>query len=290
MRYGDSGEEVVQIQEALLARGYALPKYGADGHLGDETWNALRTFARDQRLRWTPPVPAEVIVALEAVPPVAHVVDLTSQQTNPPAAKEKFKLDSKGKVVVRDPKTITGIVLHQTACWFGVSTQQVAAAGGDRELALHLRALNIATHLTAFDGRGANLDCGHAIYASPLPWYAYHANGANSVSLGVECEGVYPGLVSQGGETPSPRLVEASRAAVKFALEEGSRLGMPIEFIWAHWQSSATRRADPGEALWRAVVLDYAIPVLGLRTETARVWGDGRPIPVEWDPNGVGPY
>lgn len=292
MKYGDKGSAVAEVQRALLAVGYPLPRYGADGHLGDETWNALAAFARDERLPWTPEVSDAVLAALTAPPAPSPnlLVDLTSQQPNPPVAKEKFKLDAKGRVVVRDPATITGIVLHQTACWFGVSSAQVSAAGGDRELALHRRALNVATHLTAFDGRDANLECGHAIYASPLVWYAYHANKANAVSLGVECEGVYPGLLSQGGETPSARLVEASRAAVRFALEEGRRQGMPIEFLWAHRQSSATRRADPGEALWRAVALDYAVPVLGLRTEPARVWGDGRPIPVAWDPNGVGPY
>ena len=66
---------------------------------------------------------------------------------------------------------------------------------------------------------------------------------------------------------------------------------MPIEFIWAHRQSSASRRSDPGQSLWQEVVLAYAVPVLGLKTQPARIWGDGRPIPVEWQPDGgVGPY
>lgn len=288
MRYGDFGDSVKQIQLSLIANGYPLPKYGADGHLGDETWNALRSYARDHKLPWTPEVPPETVYAL--TPPPVQIVDLTNLQTNPPSASSKFKLGSDGKVVVRDPRTVNGIVLHQTYCWYGVSSSQIAAAGGDKHLALHKRSLGVACHLIAFDGKGADLSCGHAVWPNPLEWYVYHANSANSVSIGIETEGVYPGLVSQGGTMPSSRVIQAARDAVKFAVEKGRAAGMPIEYIWAHRQSSADRRADPGESLWRAVVLEYAVPVLGLRTETARTWGDGMPIPVQWDPNGVGNY
>ena len=288
MRYGDSGNAVKQIQLSLIASGYSLPKYGADGHLGDETWNALRAYARDHKLPWTPDVPPEAVDALTPHP--VDVVDLTGVQTNPPSSPSKFKLDSKGRVVVRDPRTVNGIVLHQTGCWYSVSNSQVSAAGGDRHYALHKRSLNVACHLIAFDGKSAKVDCGHAVWPNPLEWYVYQANGVNSVSLGIECEGLYPGLVSQGGAMPSDRVIQAAREAVRFAVEKGRGAGMPIEYIWAHRQSSANRRSDPGESLWRSVVLEYAVPALGLRTETARTWGDGLPIPVQWDPNGVGNY
>lgn len=287
-RYGDTGEPIKQLQRNLLANGYALPQYGADGFLGDETWNALRAFSKDRGLGWTPEVPPAVMSAL-ALPPV-QVVDLTALQSNPPHASSKFKLDSTGKVVTRDPRTITGIVLHQTACWYGVSSSQIAASGGDKHAALHARSLEVACHLIAFDGKSAGLDCGHTVQPNPLDWYVYHANTANNLAIGVECEGVYPGLVVQGGVAPSARLVQAARDAVRAAVEQGRAAGMPIEFIWAHRQSSLSRRADPGESLWRSVVLEYAVPVLGLRTETARTWGDGLPIPVQWDPFGVGSY
>jgi len=289
MNYGDKGEQVKQVQQTLIASGYPLPKYGADGQLGDETWNALRSYAKDNKLTWTPLVPQGVIDAL-TVQEHVDVYNLTSMQTNPPAASEKFKIGSNGKVVVRDPSTVRGIMLHQTACWFGVSQAQIDAAGGDKHLALHKRSLNVACHLIAFDGRGAQIDCGHAVWPNPLEWYVYQANTANSISCGVECEGEYPGVVSPGCTMPSDRLIQASRDAVRFLVEQGRSQGMPLEFIWAHRQSSATRRGDPGEALWKEVVLAYAVPVLGLRTEPARVWGDGRPIPLAWDPNGVGPY
>jgi hypothetical protein len=65
---------------------------------------------------------------------------------------------------------------------------------------------------------------------------------------------------------------------------------MPIEYIHAHRQSSGTRRSDPGEELWQKVVLEFAVPVLGLKTEPSRVLKDGRPIPESWDLDGSGAY
>ena len=61
MRYGDRGQDVVEVQRALMARGYALPKYGADGVLGSETWDALQKYARDATLVWNPEVPPVVL-------------------------------------------------------------------------------------------------------------------------------------------------------------------------------------------------------------------------------------
>jgi peptidoglycan hydrolase-like protein with peptidoglycan-binding domain len=44
---GDSGTAVRLIQESLLAQGYALPSFGADGDFGDETETAVRQFQID---------------------------------------------------------------------------------------------------------------------------------------------------------------------------------------------------------------------------------------------------
>lgn len=44
---GDSGQAVGDVQERLLALGYALPKYGADGKYGAETEKAVRDAQRD---------------------------------------------------------------------------------------------------------------------------------------------------------------------------------------------------------------------------------------------------
>ena len=287
MKYGERGAQVRELQQRLIAAGYPLPRYGADGVLGTETWDALQRYAGDSSLLWAPEVPPAVVEALMIEP--VKVVDLTSKQTNPPADQSKWKV-SGGKVVVRDAASVSGIMLHQTGVWYGVSSAQVAAAGGDRHAALHARGLNIACHAVAFDGKDAGLECGHGVATAPLRWYCYQANTANAESVGLEVEGVYPGLVTPGCVMPSERVINAARDAVRYMVEQGRREGMPLRYIWAHRQSSATRRSDPGEALWKRVALEYAVAVLGLETQPSRTWGDGRPIPVEWQPGGVGPY
>ena len=287
MRYGERGAQVRELQQRLITAGYPLPRYGADGVLGTETWDALQRYAGDSSLLWAPEVPPAVVEALMVEP--VKVVDLTGKQTNPPADQSKWKVQN-GKVVVRDPRTVSGLMLHQTGVWYGVSSAQVAAAGGDRHAALHNRGLNIACHAVAFDGKDAGLECGHGVATAPLNWYCYQANTANSESLGLEVEGSYPGLVTPGCVMPSERVVNAARDAVRYMVEQGRREGMPLRYVWAHRQSSAMRRSDPGEALWKRVALEYAVAVLGLETQPSRTWGDGRPIPIEWQPGGVGPF
>lgn len=47
---GDKGSEVVALQKNLIALGYNLGKYGADGSFGNDTELALRKFQSDYRL------------------------------------------------------------------------------------------------------------------------------------------------------------------------------------------------------------------------------------------------
>jgi hypothetical protein len=222
------------------------------------------------------------------VTPVRHL-DLRQSAPNPPPPKTRAGKTSsiaklaRGRVVERPLADVRGVTIHQTACVFGPAS--------DREKA-YRRAHRIATHVTAFSD-------GTFVSAFPLTWYMHHGNGTNASSLGLECEGRYPGLAddpttpqredvaSTWGGPPTPldeRAVATFREALRWLVEAGRAEGMPIEFVWAHRQSSAMRRSDPGEGIWRRVVLDYAVPVLGLKTEPARIWGDGAPIPRQWDP------
>lgn len=47
---GDEGEQVKTLQHLLIAKGYNLKKYGADGDFGGETDAAVRAFQRDNHL------------------------------------------------------------------------------------------------------------------------------------------------------------------------------------------------------------------------------------------------
>ena len=50
LQRGDRGEYVRALQILLIGRGYALPKYGADGDFGEETEIALQKFQVDHGL------------------------------------------------------------------------------------------------------------------------------------------------------------------------------------------------------------------------------------------------
>ena len=302
MRYGDRGAEVRALQQRLLDRGYALPRFGADGVLGDETWFALQEFARDEQLLWNPEVPIHVRAAVlgpadpgpeptppgETPNPAIERIDLRPLQTDP-APKTKVVL---GRTVMRAPHSITGIVIHQTAVEFGISREDLRLAGGDPDLAQQRRALRVACHALAFRE-------GWVVMGNDLRSYVWHANLLNSHTLGLEIEGNYAGIErdpstawrgARPSGPPDDLVVDTAREALRWLVDEGRRMGMPIEWVYAHRQSSLLRRNDPGETLWRRVVLDWGVPRLGLRTAPNLVVGDGRPIPEDWDPAGVGTY
>ena len=50
LKKGNKGEYVKTLQKKLIAQGYSLPRYGADGDFGSETESALKAFQRDHGL------------------------------------------------------------------------------------------------------------------------------------------------------------------------------------------------------------------------------------------------
>lgn len=50
IKRGAKGANVVKAQKALIAKGYKLPKYGADGDFGSETESAVRRFQKARKL------------------------------------------------------------------------------------------------------------------------------------------------------------------------------------------------------------------------------------------------
>lgn len=187
---------------------------------------------------------------------------------------------------MRDPSKITGIVLHQVGMMLPITARQIRRSGGDRALAKARRMARMPVH-------GAASVCGLAVLTRPLESYLYAANGFNATTLSVEFEGRYPGL--DDGSVPS-MLVCAGVELLREIVREGRALGMPLQWVYAHRQSSPSRRADPGEQLWRAmkpVAESFGLkarPGLRLKSTSKKAPGWGRPIPGKWDPCGVGPY
>jgi hypothetical protein len=190
-----------------------------------------------------------------------------------------------GRTVQRNPADVDAIVLHQAGVDF---------ADRATELETARRALGVACHAMAFEGFVA--------LPAPLRHYMHHADRLCSRALGLEVDGLYPGIKGRAikGKTATvltDAIVNAARVAAELLVELGRAEGMPIRYLYAHRQTDSWRRPDPGQELWEAVVLDYAVPVLGLETRPLETFAHpkgptrrGWPVPLAWDPAGKGPY
>lgn len=177
-------------------------------------------------------------------------------------------------------RSITGVCLHQTACWLGERPAR-------------------------WDTVGAHLGVtrnGKLIQMHPFTKVVYHGNGWNNGTVGIEVDGLYAGIegdprtVWDNPETPereegmvlTPESVIAARAAIRWINYEVVKHGGKLKVIVAHRQSSKMRPNDPGSAIWQQV----AMPLhkeLGL-TEGGYGFtlGEGQPIPKDW--NSDSPY
>lgn len=296
MKYGEKGPKVRKLQEQLISAGYELPLFGVDGHLGEETWDALKEFALDHKFVWAPTISDGLVDSLlkemkENPIDILERVQFFDVRNEPvPFNKaDRFRMRS-NRVVRRPAHTIDCIVIHQTGVEFSVSNGLMDKFGGNRRRALAYRSKNIPAPAVSFDG--------FYVKNYPLDFYCYHAGHLNRRSLGLEIDGLYAGVRNDPktvwkGLAPTfftEERRDAARAALKYLVEEGRAKGMPIHKIYAHRQSSGTRRADPGQEIWEEVVENYAVPVLGLKTENEFTINTGRPIPKEWSSTGVDDY
>lgn len=208
-------------------------------------------------------------------------LDLSAEQPNPPKPwpnpkRPAFRLDARGLAVVRKPKDVCGIGIHQTAVVFGPKN--------DRPRAWR-RALGVHAHYTCFqDGM---LVCGY-----PPLWRVNHGHGLNGHTVGLELDGHFagePGIRGLLLPKLTPLQAEFYRAALRRVVIACRAAGMPIEYVWAHRQSSLTRRGDPGYEIWQQVVLPVCLE-LGLKTENWKVFVEGRKIPKSWDPASTEKY
>lgn len=182
----------------------------------------------------------------------------------------------------REWTNVRGLTLHQTACVLGERPTRWRTVGA---------------HIGVTRG-------GQIIWLHDFNRLVVHGNGFNAQTIGIECDGLYEGVagdpstlwddpstpVREVGQTPTPELIEAARAAVRWAVAVVAANGGTVSKLVAHRQSSATRRNDPGSALWQAVALPM-MTELGLSDGGPGFKiGAGRAIPREWDPTRTGKY
>jgi N-acetyl-anhydromuramyl-L-alanine amidase AmpD len=279
LKRGDTNPEVKKLQNALLSLGYPLPRWGADGNLGDETFSAYGMFAQDHSVTTTP----DIISDAE----LAFLYSLPSQFDNGFALGAFFDRRASASLAgqkhdggSRPWNRITGICLHQTAC-------------------------NLGENPPRWDTVGAHLGItrqGKVVWLHDFDRIIWHGNGWNAQTVGIEMDGLYAGVQGDAttvwddpetpfreqAQTPTPELIHATQGACRWIFDEVAKHGGKVTALVAHRQSSTSRRNDPGSALWQGVALPL-IRELGLSDGGPGFkLVDGYPIPEAWDPTRVG--
>lgn len=171
---------------------------------------------------------------------------------------------------------VTGICLHQTACVLGERVERWDTVG------CHVGITR----------------AGKVIWLHSFDRVVAHGNGWNAGTVGIEIDGLYAGVEGDvstvwndpstarretGMELPEVQ-AEAARQVIRWIARETAENGGAIKALVAHRQASASRRDDPGSAIWQRVALPLSAE-LGL-TDGGPGFklGDGMAIPHEWDP------
>lgn len=189
-------------------------------------------------------------------------------QAKAPFDPKKFALDRHGRIVVRDPKTIDAVVLHQTACSIG------PAADDKRR---KRRVLEWPYHAVAYSD-------GDTVLAHDVRLYTYHANALNKRSLGFAVEGEFPAFIGQELARHSAYTegqADGARRGLKRLVEDARAAGCPIKYVLAHRQSSPNRTGDPGQ-YWFRLLFRFARDELGLEPLASLTVGGGNTIPPAW--------
>ena len=261
----DTQTNILHLQRKLITLGFALPRFGADGELGDETRQALAEYARQRSLaNWAE---AGLIQAVCNEP--TPVEDETGKH---PGLQWRPRS-------VRPWTQITGITLHQTAVLLG-------------EEARRWHTLNAHMGITR---------AGRALLVCPLERVVWHANGLNATDVGIEIDGYFEGVEglrntlwnppsdpARRALTPTQEQIDAVRRAIGWICGIVQARGGKVQFIHAHRQSSRDRQSDPGSFLWREAGL-WAQREFGL-TDGGRDFavGTGLKIPEAWDRSRTG--
>lgn len=205
-----------------------------------------------------------------------RLLDLRHEQT------EKNRRDAceyrRGAMLMRDPRAITGVTLHQMAKFFGLAPYQIQASKGDLVLARHRRFLAANAHISA--GRH-----GKFVLAHDLLTYVNHGDLLNPTDVGIEHEGEY---TMHGEPVDKPagvdigEIIEAGRAALTYVVES-----LPnVKFVHAHRQSRRAPKAAKTSCCSARIFLEvgvhHGVKKLGLSIEPDRTWGSGHTLPRSW--------
>jgi hypothetical protein len=238
-----------------------------DGVCGPKTWDAL-CAAVDASSKDTGPM-TDFMAELD------RVHDIRKLHVPP-------RLASK-KTPTRPWRDIVGVTVHQTGCNMPIKPQSWSR-------------LNAHFGITKE---------GLVVFANDPTMIIWHAQGLSRSTIGIEIEGNYPGVMNDpstlwkgGGPecTLNPNMLYAVQQLFVLLQWLFRMNRQKWTMIHGHRQSASSRMADPGEEIWKAIVLPWMKELDKERYNDARDGGDlhcigtGRRIPLEWAPNRTCPY
>ena len=283
LKKGSQDPYVKIVQQQLLALGYSLPRFGADGGLGDETLRAYGEFLVKEGLRTPSDEMAKTISvagaaaldrAVAAIPPVAQDDKFFDERNNHPH-------DGRSKSMpFRTWANVTAIVLHQTATQLGEKPARW------RTVPIHFGVTRAGKMIQLYD----------------LTEVCNHAGNFNRWTVGIEIDGWFAGVEGRPETLWQPKppaakrtamdlpavQAEATKTCVKRIIDAVAANGGKITHIHPHRQSSIERQSDPGSLIWQTVGL-WAQSTFNLGDGGKNYTvGDGRTIPEAWDSRYVG--
>jgi N-acetyl-anhydromuramyl-L-alanine amidase AmpD len=280
----DTGPAVTEVQTLLLALGYTLPRYGADGNLGGETIDAFERFMRDHAAEAPPTADTIDDTEIELLRRVAAAAVLPLPSWLVDRRRFATKEHDYG---ARPWSKVTGITLHQTACEMGLHVARYDTIGA------HFVVMRDGIALWMHD---ATRLIGHGGQRNPP-----HA-GWNPQCIGIEIDGLFAGIagdprtvwddpstkVHEHDIPPTDEQIVTTKNLCRWIVGDVAAHGGKIGALVAHRQASSDRESDPGSAVWQQVAMPLHAE-LGLTDGgPGFTVGYGLPIPVEWDSSRVG--
>jgi hypothetical protein len=272
---GQSGNDIKLFQQKLIQLNpLCLPRYGADGRLGRETFHALATCFKDQTIEDDKIVTLEQQVLVEQMIKSARQSD---QVVYIDARGRSSKLEEHG---IR-PTSELDLVWHQTDCEMG-----------EREE----RYYGVPVHAVVTRG-------GKIIQLHSVEYLLYAAHALNRKGISIEIEGhfegiegdlsTYPKYHKDAGRTPQrmPAIqIEAAKQCGRMFLALVEGYGGRLRYQLTHRQGvRGIRRRDPGSAVCREVILPL-VEELGVKCPWEMTWADGDQVPEEWHPESSAAY
>ena len=302
---GSSGKRVTEVQRMLEWLGHDLPRFGVDGWYGEETDDALQEFAQQNcmaKLRGQ--ASYTLLNKLDNVFNSKQIKVMNEMQSMPVSMVDMRDVpgNQKRRGLPRSLRSITGITLHQTATCFLLDKDFDKPARVERSIE---RASKVAVHNVV-------LRNGDSVWCAPYDHEMPQAQRVfNKTDVGVEIDGWYAGVdgddktfwrpASRPDRQPmdlTDEQVEAAIDTLRFIIKTVEAAGGQVRYIHAHRQTSASRRSDPGEQIWKRIAVpimkefglsyggpDFYVPNKEDEVESG-VWttrGPGLPIPKEWD-------